>query len=293
MRPPWCLAPSASTLRASGALIFVALAAAASCRREGPEAPPPAPLHELAVTPQLAPAPLAPPSPGAEPPAEPSPAPAEAAAPTGCVEQSAQEFLMRRSYTPVASHAAEHERALAYRAERYGAPPGRPFEGLPAAGENAVATTFFGVSVNLNRKIVPVLRCVEEKIAAECGDGYKPHALSGIRYKNTFRGGEVSNHLFGIALDVDAMLNPCCNCVEPFRSNPRCKRKASAPEERMAMPYCWVRVFERYGFYWLGHDALADTMHFEFLGDPDRAGPPAAASAPGLPAPGRAGTPGG
>jgi hypothetical protein len=38
----------------------------------------------------------------------------------------------------------------------------------------------------------------------------------------------------------------------------------------MAMPECWVHSFERYGFYWLGHDVLRDTMHYEFLGDPDR-----------------------
>jgi hypothetical protein len=36
------------------------------------------------------------------------------------------------------------------------------------------------------------------------------------------------------------------------------------------MPECWVHAFERYGFYWLGHDVLRDTMHFEFLGDPAR-----------------------
>jgi hypothetical protein len=41
----------------------------------------------------------------------------------------------------------------------------------------------------------------------------------------------------------------------------------------MAMPECWVTAFERYGFYWLGHDELKDTMHFEFLGDPSKAGP--------------------
>lgn len=268
MRP----VPSAATLAVG------ALALAASCGRPAPEAPPPAPSHELAPPPAA----VAPPPPAETPPTEPPPP--EAAAPVGCSEQAAQEFLMRRSYTPVSSHAREHERALAYRAEHYGAPPGRPAEGLPAVRESAAPTTFFGVNVNLHRKIVPVLRCVEEKITAECGDRYKPHALSGIRYKNTFRGGEVSNHLFGIALDVDAMLNPCCGCVEPFKSNPRCKKKVSAPEERMAMPYCWVRVFERYGFYWLGHDVLADTMHFEFLGDPDRTGPPAASGASAAPA---------
>ena len=36
------------------------------------------------------------------------------------------------------------------------------------------------------------------------------------------------------------------------------------------MPECWVRAFEKYGFYWLGHDTLMDTMHFEFLADPNR-----------------------
>jgi hypothetical protein len=31
-----------------------------------------------------------------------------------------------------------------------------------------------------------------------------------------------------------------------------------------------VDTFERFGFYWLGNDVLEDTMHFEFLGDPDK-----------------------
>ncbi|HEU4538870.1 MAG TPA: M15 family metallopeptidase [Polyangiaceae bacterium] len=281
MRAPRCSATAPSLSRAFGAAALGALAFAASCGQgPRPEAPPSA-HGDLGAPPPPAPPPpiIAPAAPVAEAEAAPAPAEPAAAAPGGCAEQSAQEFLMRRSYTPVGSHAGEHTRALTYRAERYGAPPGLALAGLPAARENAVATTFFGVNVNLNRKIVPALRCVEEKIVAECGQAYKPHALSGIRYKNTFRGGEVSNHLFGIALDVDATLNPCCNCVEPFRSNPRCKRKG-APEDRMAMPYCWVKVFERYGFYWLGHDALADTMHFEFLGDPDLVAPAKAASSP-------------
>ena len=38
----------------------------------------------------------------------------------------------------------------------------------------------------------------------------------------------------------------------------------------MAMPKSWVEVFEKYGFYWLGHDVLQDTMHFEFLGEPEK-----------------------
>jgi hypothetical protein len=49
-----------------------------------------------------------------------------------------------------------------------------------------------------------------------------------------------------------------------------CKKKVASVYERMAMPKGWVETFEKYGFYWLGHDVLQDTMHFEFLGDPDQ-----------------------
>ena len=42
------------------------------------------------------------------------------------------------------------------------------------------------------------------------------------------------------------------------------------PQERAALPACWIKSFERFGFHWLGRDALEDTMHFEFLGDPER-----------------------
>jgi hypothetical protein len=46
--------------------------------------------------------------------------------------------------------------------------------------------------------------------------------------------------------------------------------KSSDVYKRTALPKCWVRSFERFGFHWLGHDDLEDTMHFEFLGDPER-----------------------
>jgi len=58
--------------------------------------------------------------------------------------------------------------------------------------------------------------------------------------------------------------------VKPWNEAPACKRPAKTEYDRMAMPECWVHAFERFGFYWLGHDVLRDTMHFEFLGDPDR-----------------------
>ncbi len=55
-----------------------------------------------------------------------------------------------------------------------------------------------------------------------------------------------------------------------WKEREACKKTVSSPFERMAMPKCWVEVFERYGFHWLGHDELEDTMHFEFLGDPEQ-----------------------
>ncbi len=125
--------------------------------------------------------------------------------------------------------------------------------------------------VRMHRKVVPALRCVEEEIKRACADHpYTPQALAGIRFRNTYRGGEVTNHIYGIAIDVDPARNTCCGCVPPWNDAPACKRPAKTEYERMQMPECWVHAFERYGFYWLGHDRLRDTMHFEFLGDPDR-----------------------
>ena len=48
-------------------------------------------------------------------------------------------------------------------------------------------------------------------------------------------------------------------------------RRSTRQFERTELPRCWIDTFERYGFYWLGRDPqLRDTMHFEFLGNPER-----------------------
>ncbi len=157
--------------------------------------------------------------------------------------------------------------------------------------QNARRTKFFGLNVRLNKRIIPALKCVEKRLKSHCEDGkctpkakypgecqlkhkknsfpYKPRSLSGIRFRNSFRGMEVSNHCYGIAIDIDPSENTCCKCVARWRNHRLCKRKdLKEPWQRMIMPVCWVVEFERYGFYWLGHDSLEDTMHFEFLGDP-------------------------
>jgi hypothetical protein len=127
-----------------------------------------------------------------------------------------------------------------------------------------------GSELRLNRRIIPALTCVEAEIQRSCREfPYEPHRVTGLRTRNTFHTGEISNHVYGIALDIDSDLNTCCGCTARWRAHPLCQREVDSIFERMAMPECWVHAFERYGFYWLGWDELEDTMHFEFLGDPD------------------------
>jgi len=197
-----------------------------------------------------------------------------------CTPQSAQAFLIdahlhNQALTSGAAHAqwwADLQRSIRYRTEQYGYYPGfglRAWNPRPLANQMRVAK-FAGLSVVLHERVVPALQCVEQAIERDCRAApYRPHSIAGTRQTNTYFGGDVSNHVYGIALDIDPNDNPCCNCVEPWRSNPRCRGKKSE-FQRMAMPECWVSAFERYGFYWLGHDQLKDTMHFEFLADPSK-----------------------
>ena len=133
---------------------------------------------------------------------------------------------------------------------------------------HAKPTTFMGKTVVVHEKIVPALDCVEEALERDCASHpYRPEHISGFRERNSFIDYEVSNHLYGIAIDIDSGKNPCCGCIGKWKDHPACKRPGSV-YERMAMPRCWVDVFERHGFHWLGHDEMEDSMHFEFLGDP-------------------------
>jgi hypothetical protein len=206
---------------------------------------------------------------GPQPPESVSQAPAPPA--SACNEQPPQDFLVRGNF--LREGAAAAQRAIQYRTDTYGYFPGYGHAAAGAQPPKAflVDTTFMDLAVRMHRKVVPALKCVEEEIKRACVDHpYKPHALAGIRYRNTYRGGEVTNHIYGIAIDIDPSINTCCGCVKPWNEAPACQRPAKTEYDRMAMPECWVHAFERYGFYWLGHDRLRDTMHFEFLGDPDR-----------------------
>lgn len=189
---------------------------------------------------------------------------------SACNEQAPQDFLIRGVFLKTPDGNA---RAIQYRTDHYGY-----FKGFGHADRDAqppsafaVSTTFMGLPIRMHRKVVPALACVERAIEQSCADHpYTAHALAGIRFRNTYRGGEITDHAYGIAIDVDPSINTCCGCVPPWNDAPACKKHAKSEYDRMAMPECWVHAFERYGFYWLGHDVLRDTMHFEFLGDPDR-----------------------
>jgi D-alanyl-D-alanine carboxypeptidase len=205
------------------------------------------------------------------------PAAGEAAAPastSACNEQPPQDFLVRGNF--LKEGAAGNQRAIQYRTEQYGYFKGfgRPLPGEQPPSAQVVSTTFMGLPIKMHRKVVPALACVEREIVRACADHpYTPHALAGIRFRNTYRGGEVTNHAYGIAIDIDPAINTCCGCVKPWSDAPACKRAGKNEYDHMAMPECWVHAFELFGFYWLGHDVLRDTMHFEFLGDPDKITP--------------------
>jgi len=196
---------------------------------------------------------------------------ASATTESACNEQAPQDFLVRGNF--LRGGVAARERAIQYRTDTYGYFKGfghAPADAQPPS-HYVVETKFMDLPVRMHRKVVPALACVEEEIKRSCADHpYKAHALAGIRFRNTYRGGEVTNHIYGIAIDVDPSINTCCGCVKPWNDAPACQKPAKTEYDRMAMPECWVHAFERYGFYWLGHDVLRDTMHFEFLGDPDR-----------------------
>ncbi|MCL2777392.1 MAG: M15 family metallopeptidase [Polyangiaceae bacterium] len=197
-----------------------------------------------------------------------------------CREQAAQPFLIRGNWFPnskdpeVIKHGRQQlENAIQYRTTTYGHFAGF---GSPKANPHppkfyAKSTTFMGLTIQVHEKIIPALKCVEAALKANgAADEYRPHSAGGIRFRNTYRGLEVSNHVYGIAIDIEPDKNTCCGCVAPWPNHPLCKAKNKTVWERMAMPKSWVDTFERYGFYWLGHDVLQDTMHFEFLGDPNK-----------------------
>lgn len=206
------------------------------------------------------------------------PARGEAEAATkGCRFQEPQSFLIRKNFMRGKMiDGAKANKALRYRVQRYGHLVGGPFEELnpEAAFSQVKSVRFMGLPLAVHKKVAPALACVERRIKKDCkksSQRYKPVAIGGFRQENSYRGLEVSNHLFGIAIDIDPERNPCCGCVAPWPDHKACQGDVKSVFHRTELPRCWIDTFERYGFYWLGRDPeLRDTMHFEFLGNPER-----------------------
>ena len=235
-------------------------------------------LGPIGAPPSVFVSPAAPAGPDA---ASPAPPGGSDLPPIACREQAPQPFLVRGHYVyrPDAGweeaqrRKKRHRAAIEYRTRHYGYVDGfgEPTWNRHEPKDFTAAGRFFGIRVRMNRKVLVALGCVEQAIVRTCGaEAYVPEVLDGLRTRNTFHDGEVSNHTYGIALDVDPNKNSCCGCVWPLSDWPRCREPVSSPFERTGIPRCWVEAFERYGFYWLGNDALEDTMHFEFLGDPNK-----------------------
>ncbi len=175
-----------------------------------------------------------------------------------------QRFLVRKHYLALGRDGIQ--KAFQYRLQTY---------------TQIRPTRFFGLTLNVHEAVIEPLRCVEQEIRRSCDDVYRPRVLSGWRAHNTFkqqadwRHQEYSNHVFGLAVDLDPDKNPCCGCVADWAKAERCTNGAThfgpgkTPLGRHEVPSCWVDAFKRHGFYWLGEDPqLRDTMHFEFLAEP-------------------------
>lgn len=253
-----------TALAIGASAVFIAALAEARGRRVASR--PHAPSAQVA---SHAPAPAAPPA------LAPSAAPS---IPPGfrCVEQRPQPFLVRTNWFTADEQKKGlelHQKAIRYRTEHYGYFKGfgRAEWNAHAPGHYAVSTTFMGLPIIVNKRVVPALACVEKALKeGPHASEYHPRGIGGIRYHNTYRGGEVSNHVYGIAMDMDSDVNTCCGCMGTWNQHPLCRKKVSSVYERTKLPPSWVDTFERHGFYWLGHDPMQDTMHFEFLGDPEK-----------------------
>lgn len=145
---------------------------------------------------------------------------------------------------------------------------------------------FMGKGFLMHEVVQEPLSCVERYIKSRC-ESYEIKNISGWRPENSFkaqadyRQQEYSNHIFGLALDINPNDNPCCGCVKAWAKNPRCLEEngaqvfeVGAPIGAHTIPACWVEAFKQYGFHWLGDDVLRDTMHFEFLAEPGSVGCP-------------------
>ncbi|MEX2209779.1 MAG: M15 family metallopeptidase [Patescibacteria group bacterium] len=108
--------------------------------------------------------------------------------------------------------------------------------------------SFFGHDIQAHRKVVPCLEAVEREIKQKGLDNYKVRSIGGYHP----RPGDPLYyfHMYGAAVDINPDTNPYCKC------------------DTHDIPDSWVRIFEKYGFFWGGNfRTTKDWMHFEWHGE--------------------------
>ena len=131
-----------------------------------------------------------------------------------------------------------------------------------------------GLPVQVHKKVAPRLRCVERYIRAHLHRARRsatrraPWAASA---KPTPTAAAKSRTTCSASPSTSTpTATRAAAASRPGPTTPPAESPAETVFERTALPRCWIDAFERFGFYWLGRDPeLRDTMHFEFLGDPE------------------------
>jgi len=152
-----------------------------------------------------------------------------------------------------------------YRTERYGPLPGLRQRRAKTALSALYATRrpSHGFLAQPEPPGDPGLACVERAIQARmCQHSLPAARVLGLRPTTPTRTYEIRTTSTA-SRSTSIRIRILLRLRAPVESTPLCRDKSRTVLQRMAMPECWVHHFERYGFYWLGHDELEDTMHFE------------------------------
>ncbi|PIO06974.1 hypothetical protein COT47_02005, partial [Candidatus Woesearchaeota archaeon CG08_land_8_20_14_0_20_43_7] len=160
---------------------------------------------------------------------------------------------------------------------------------MPSA--NLGTTTFRGKTITMNKKVLPLFDCISKEIDNTCSAADKNYQLTSVsdtRETNTYSGGGISKHLYGIAIDLNPATNPFCYSTptnQGASGSSKCPTSPSKPEDNIIkdLPQCWIDAMQKYGFLWGGtkqwsmleaaaKDWGRDSMHFNFYGDPSTIG---------------------
>lgn len=124
------------------------------------------------------------------------------------------------------------------------------FFGRP--GTHLGSYNFFGHEITVNEMVVPFLDKVQDEIKAAKID-YGFNDAQGYNLRSKSRGGGLSLHSWGIAIDINPEANPY--------------QRGNYGPAQTDMPAEVIEIFRRHGFFWGGDwPGERDPMHFEWYG---------------------------